>query len=152
MLWPLGDIRSKSAYENDNGGQKRNSSDPPACSVDTAAGVVVFRSTRSQGARLNTASDTRLQHSRRPKLTNPIELFCCWDVVQDLQNLHFYRYRENSVLSVHVGGPRRVDQTLGRVPNEEITRDDCPKRHATPAGWQFELRGRVGFLQLRLST
>ena len=47
--------RSKSAYENNivRWGQKRSRTSS-ACSVGTSAGIVVFRITRSQGARHNT--------------------------------------------------------------------------------------------------
>ena len=48
---------------------------PSACSDGTTVGVFEFRITRSLGARLNTALiGTSLHHSRRTKLTNPIEL------------------------------------------------------------------------------
>jgi hypothetical protein len=43
--------------------------------VGMSAGVGVFRSTHSLGARLNTASDYPLHHSRCSKLTNSIESF-----------------------------------------------------------------------------
>ena len=69
-------IRSKSTSENDPGGwgQKRGWTSS-ACSVGTTASVVVFWSTHSLGARLDTTSDTPLHHSRCSKLTNSIESF-----------------------------------------------------------------------------
>ena len=66
-------IRSKSTYENGTAGWgKKRSRTSSACSDGAIAGVVEFRSTRSQDARCNTASDYPLHHSRRPKLTSPM--------------------------------------------------------------------------------
>ena len=50
-------------------GQKRGWTSS-ACSVGTTASVVVFWSTHSLGARLNTTSDTPLHHSRCSKLAH----------------------------------------------------------------------------------
>ena len=56
--------------------------------VGMSAGVGVFRSTHSLGARLNTASDYPLHHSRCSKLTNSIESF----LVSADQRFSFLRY------------------------------------------------------------
>ena len=68
-------IRSKSAHENNivRWGQKRSRTSS-ACSVGTSAGIVVFRITRSQGARHNTSSGTPLHHSRRRLCAESISL------------------------------------------------------------------------------
>ena len=67
-------IRAKSTSENDTGGwgQKRGRTSS-ARSVDTTAGVVPFRSTRSKDARCNITSVTPLQHLRRLKLAKSID-------------------------------------------------------------------------------
>ena len=65
----MGHDCSTSALQVFGWGQKRSWTSS-ACSVDTTAGVVVFRSNQPQGARYNTPSDPRLHHPCRPKLTN----------------------------------------------------------------------------------
>ena len=69
-------IHSKSASENGTGGWgRKRSRTSSACFVGAAASVVVFRITRSLGARLNIASGTPLHCPRRPERTCSIELW-----------------------------------------------------------------------------
>ena len=57
-----------------DGVSQKRSRTSSACFVGTSAGIVVFRITRSQGARDNTTSGTPLHHSRRRLCAESISL------------------------------------------------------------------------------